>query len=438
MHDAEAYTSPLIQQTSSYGRVGGRTWTEQTQYGGEALESGRAASVHTEVDDFGWRNPTPYSAYRRTDRRPITSYSYKDKSNNTYFGTNHVHNPLLALVVDQAILTQLKAEAETLALGKFGTGAVDLSVAFLERKQTVGMVTEWCTSATRMLQDLRKGRWVKHFKTKSTKTWKWDKNVPRGWTPKALQQWRAGEAITTLPNAWLTTRYGIAPSLMDIAGSVEALERADNGTFERYIITNQSRRFAVESWVESQVDAYYGRYVVLPVKTWRTHFRKYEVKVRLDATIDDSFYLSLQDVGLTNPLLSGWEVIPYSFVMDWFVGVGDFLSAVNAFTTGYSFKAGSCTQYHDLSSDGYVTIDEDRCASANNLEPTLTMPFSARKRDEGFTRTVYSAPPFPTLVVKRDPLSFERMWDSIFLLSNLIGNKGAASKAKDRMRNLRI
>jgi hypothetical protein len=225
---------------------------------------------------------------------------------------------------------------------------------------------------------------------------------------------------------------------MDIAGSVGAIENADQGKFDRYIATNHSRRFEVKSWVEPKRQQYFGLYYVIPAFTWETHYRKHEAHVRLDATIDNSFYLTLQDVGLTNPLLTGWEVIPYSFVLDWFVGVGDFLSAVNAFNQGYSFKAGSSTIHWDLSSDGYVSIDKDRCADQNFLEPTLSLPYSARVAASGFVRNVYSSPPFPTLVVKRDPLNVERMWDSIFLLSNLVGNKGAASKAKDRMRNLRI
>jgi hypothetical protein len=223
---------------------------------------------------------------------------------------------------------------------------------------------------------------------------------------------------------------------MDIAGSVEALENADKGSFERYIATNHSRRFKQDSWVDPKVNSDYGRYFVIPVKTWQTHFRKHEVHVRLDATIDDSFYLTLQDVGLSNPLLTGWEVLPYSFVLDWFVGVGDFLSAVNAFQ-GYSFKAGSCTQYYDLSSDAYVSIDWTR-KPRWVTDYTLDMPVSGRYHTKGFTRSIYHAPPAPSVVVKRDPINFERMWDSIFLLSNVVGNRGAATKAKDRMRNLRI
>jgi hypothetical protein len=332
-------------------------------------------------------------------------------------------------------MAQLSSEAKTLCLAKFGSGSVDLSVAFIERKKTAGMIADWCAATTRLLRDLKKGRWITHYRNSSTKTWKWDKNVPRGWTPKAVSQWRAGEPVTAVKNAWLTTRYGIAPSLMDIAGSVEALENADNGTFERYIVTNRSRRFKAESYSTLAENLSFGRYYVLPsVNTRTNYYSKQEVMVRIDATIDDSFYLTLQDVGLTNPLLTGWEITPYSFVLDWFVGVGDFLAAVNAWNTGYVFKAGSETRYWKLDAKRHFSIND----VPGHYDQTISGGDGPQRTNEGFTRSVFSSSPLPEIVVKRDPLNFERMWDSIFLLSNVLGSKGHANKAASRARNLRV
>jgi hypothetical protein len=403
-----------------------------TQWGGEKLDTYRAASVHTVPDEFGFRAPTPYSAHRWTENRPVVNYKFYTWTPFECIGFVWIATPPSG--ASSSLLNQLQAEAETLCLGKFAQGSVDLSVAFLERRQTANMVTDWCTSTVRLLKDLRKGRWVKGRLPGSKKVWKWDKNLPRGWTPKALQQWRNGEAITSLPNAWLTTRYGIAPSLMDIAGSVEAISNADKGKFDRYIATNHSRRFKVESVVSPFLYNYIGTYYAMPVKRHTTEFRKHEVSVRIDATIDESFYLTLQDVGLTNPLLTGWEVLPYSFVLDWFIGVGDFLSAINAWNTGYKFKSGSCTRYYDLEKREYA----EPLNVSGYTNTVLEAPTQPSHKLTGFTRTPYYTAPVPSIVMKRDPLNFERMWDSVFLLSNLLGSKSHATKVKDRMRNLRI
>jgi hypothetical protein len=441
MHSAETYTSGFAGAKFTAWRNSVLKYTikpkwsiPQAQVGGESLSAYRSASVHTSPDKYGWRQPTGYSAYRHTEDRPFCNYSFRNGSY-SFEGKSYCFTIPAPAAANAALFSQLQAEAETLCLAKFATGSVDLSVAFLERKQTANMVTDWCKATTRLLRDLRKGRWVTHSKTKTTKTWKWDKNVPRGWTPEALKQWRAGKPVTAVKNAWLTTRYGIAPSLMDIAGSVEAISNADNGTFDRYIATNHSRRFDVESGQTSPASTYFGAYYTLPITLGYSTYRKHEVSVRLDATIDNSFYLSLQDVGLTNPLLTGWEVTPYSFVLDWFVGVGDFLSAINAWNTGYKFKAGSVTKYYDLSYHSNVAV---RYGVPGCTDPKLSMPYPARHRKTGFTRGVYSTSPVPSIVVKRDPLNFERMWDSIFLLSNVLGDKKNATKAKGRMRGLRI
>jgi hypothetical protein len=156
--------------------------------------------------------------------------------------------------------------------------------------------------------------------------------------------------------------------------------------------------------------------------------------VRIDATIDDSFYLTLQDVGLTNPLLTGWEITPYSFVLDWFVGVGDFLAAVNAWNTGYVFKAGSETRYWKRDAKRHFSIND----VPGYYDQTISGGDGPQRANEGFTRSVFTSSPLPEIVVKRDPLNFERMWDSIFLLSNVLGSKGHANKAASRARNLRV
>jgi hypothetical protein len=296
------------------------------------------------------------------------------------------------------------------------------------------MITDWCSATTRMLRDLRKGRWERAWKTGSTKVWKWNKGVPRGWTPEALRQWRSGKPITAVKNAWLTTRYGIAPSLMDIAGAVEAIENADNGTFDRYIVSNRSRRYDAVSYATPDINSYVGAFWPMQIKQHDTIYRKHEAMVRLDATIDDSFYLRLNDVGLSNPLLTGWEVTPYSFVVDWFIGVGDFLSAVNAFTGGYKFKAGSSTIFWDLTTTRHAAP----YGWAGQWGGKLEMDHNPRCVNRGFKRTVYGSAPSPSLVTKRDPLNFERMWDSIFLLANVTGNKKAATRVSGRQRALRI
>lgn len=48
-------------------------------------------------------------------------------------------------------------------------------------------------------------------------------------------------------------------------------------------------------------------------------------RFRESATLKSSAAL-----GITNPLATAWELIPYSFVLDWVIGVGEYLNNLDA------------------------------------------------------------------------------------------------------------
>jgi len=52
----------------------------------------------------------------------------------------------------------------------------------------------------------------------------------------------------------------------------------------------------------------------------------------------------LAQTGFTNPLNLGWELLPFSFVVDWFVGIGPYLEARSAWD-GLTFVDGSQTTF---------------------------------------------------------------------------------------------
>jgi hypothetical protein len=50
------------------------------------------------------------------------------------------------------------------------------------------------------------------------------------------------------------------------------------------------------------------------------------VRVQILAELSEDISIA-RSLGLTNPLAVAWEVVPYSFVVDWFLPVGSYLSA---------------------------------------------------------------------------------------------------------------
>ena len=54
----------------------------------------------------------------------------------------------------------------------------------------------------------------------------------------------------------------------------------------------------------------------------------------------------------SNPLLTAWEKVPYSFVVDWFIPIGDFIAQYSA-TDGLSFISGTTSYFQE-----YTTLQE--------------------------------------------------------------------------------
>jgi hypothetical protein len=52
----------------------------------------------------------------------------------------------------------------------------------------------------------------------------------------------------------------------------------------------------------------------------------------------------LKQIGFDNPISLAWEILPYSFVLDWFLPIGDFLDGLNRWK-GLSFVSGWEVQF---------------------------------------------------------------------------------------------
>lgn len=62
-------------------------------------------------------------------------------------------------------------------------------------------------------------------------------------------------------------------------------------------------------------------------------------------------------LGFVNPAVVAWELVPFSFVVDWFVNVGDVLSSYTDFL-GFKFLESSVTSFNkDRVTTYYQSID---------------------------------------------------------------------------------
>lgn len=102
------------------------------------------------------------------------------------------------------------------------------------------------------------------------------------------------------------------PLLMDIYGSAEALSRRDTSDWK--VSASAKKKLPLNAVAER--GSGFGRTLV-DAKGWTG------VHCRMDFVPTD--LRDLSSMGVTNPALTVWEVLPHSFVLDWMVPVGDWL-----------------------------------------------------------------------------------------------------------------
>lgn len=88
------------------------------------------------------------------------------------------------------------------------------------------------------------------------------------------------------------------------------------------------------------------------------------IKLQADLVITNPNLAMISQFGLANPLAIAWELVPFSFVLDWFVNVGDYLSSLTDFV-GVELKNASTTTFTTYAGT-YIRTEIPNSPSANN------------------------------------------------------------------------
>lgn len=226
-------------------------------------------------------------------------------------------------------------------------GSLDLATSLAETKQTVKMlnlverfealVTDMSRSYGKMYADnirafrSRRGaakalrRWQKGIKSRHSSSYQ----------PVPVTPGLTARSTSLAANGWCEFTYGLSPLIGDIRGVAENIVG--------FVRNNNGARV---SFTERQDSSPAGPVVNLlgveipqsKVRVKQTGFVKTIIGVKLESGWD----VSLARWSSLNPLSVAWELIPYSFVVDWVYNIGDYLrnleSSVlysNSFVSGY-------------------------------------------------------------------------------------------------------
>lgn len=128
-------------------------------------------------------------------------------------------------------------------------------------------------------------------------------------------------------------------------------------------------------------------------------------------TVNSSALSAASQLGLLNPLAVAWEAVPWSFVIDWFYPVGDYLERLGA-STGITFSDYSCTQ-HRKGTVTFTTVNTAPRKYGGRPNQTISGFCKRSSRNMSFTLN-----PLPVL---GNGLNLTRFANALSLLAGVFG-----------------
>lgn len=232
---------------------------------------------------------------------------------------------------------QLYARAKARLLDKIKNQKVNLGQMFAERQQASNMIASTAVRLAKSYSNLRRGNLKGATQALGV-------TAPKGLERRYMQMYAKNQSRAS-SQTWLELQYGWLPLIGDVYGAAEAVADAHLGKKELQTVRTTmtlSKGPITSTWADSSV-----------TKRVTT-----QTEVTLKATCTFCYSNpALHDakaLGLTNPALLAWELLPFSFVADWFLPVGDALSNLDA-TLGCTFVDGFYVQVQKSDVQSVVT-----------------------------------------------------------------------------------
>lgn len=147
--------------------------------------------------------------------------------------------------------------------------------------------------------------------------------------------------VVNAAGAWLEGRYAWRTLWFDMQDFQAALEQLNEG-YRARISDRVGYSDSAIGEVLSPVGVYLGAFHARSRITWEVN-----VGYRASVTADIKAKLPAFRASLFQ---TTWELIPWSFVIDWFISVGSFLETLTflSVTNGYSAATGMLVSYHEV------------------------------------------------------------------------------------------
>lgn len=239
----------------------------------------------------------------------------------------------------------------------------NFAVFLAESQQSLRMIANAASRIDKSLRHLKKGNLQKAWKALS------DDKTPRGLSPRK----------ETSAN-WLEMQYGWLPLLQDAEGGAQFIAHLASGGSPQ--VARVRKQKPLKCSMTGSVPG-----------SWRPLGFQGTHGVSVKAIFKDVSEIGLS--GLLDPLSVAWEKLPYSFVVDWFIPIGNYLAARGlAASLQGTFVV---TRYTELKWAGYTF---DRLPPDLDPYESAFQPGGASYRSVQVVRTVSTSLDVPLPAVK--------------------------------------
>lgn len=307
----------------------------------------------------------------------------------------------LSLNVDQDTIDRLAALATNKLLRKIKSGSINLGVTAAEHKKTAATIVDGLGRIGQAARDLRRGNLVGAAEAFGGMT-------SRGQRRRFSKAY-ARDAEQAVARTWLGLKYGWGPIVNDIYGAAEALSR--RGQSSIFVTTKAREKLQQDYPNQSFITTANNGKLKTTVGYGGT--RKTEVQYSCTYYRKSPGIKSLSEVGITNPALIAWELVPFSFVVDWALPIGNWMDTFDA-TLGLTFYSGYRTVFTQKALNAYRSIQGlDQYGVMQDLNQ------SGGNEYIGVDRVTLSSFPTPALPRFRNPGSVSNVTSALALLSSI-------------------
>lgn len=227
---------------------------------------------------------------------------------------------------------------------------VNILQAFAERKQTVDLLGKRINQIAQAALALKRGDLIHMAKILGIDL---SRHVARGnrkirkvrrfakFSPGDDAKDVVNKHADTFGNLWLEYSYGWRPLVQDCYGAIEQLKKSYDTNKPKKVVGSAEIVVPLKNFVVKTTSYSGGGRTSTSTELANGNLG---LKTRVVArfAVDNVRAREFANTGFSNPAALAWELLPYSFVVDWFLPIGDYLNAQDA-CNGLTFLNGTIT-----------------------------------------------------------------------------------------------